>query len=98
MARGKKENVFVLSIPDYSVTPFARSYDTARIRYEIDLFNYINKQVTNLYSIQYVDITPSTREGRYDRSLIATDGLHPSGSEYKKWADKLYPIMKTALK
>lgn len=98
LARGKKENVFVLSIPDYSVTPFARSYDTARIRYEIDLFNYINKQVTNLYSIQYVDITPSTREGRYDRSLIATDGLHPSGSEYKKWADKLYPLMKTALK
>ena len=98
LARGKKENVFVLSIPDYSVTPFARSYDTTKIRQEIDLFNFINKQVTLQFNIQYIDITPSTKEARYDVSLLANDGLHPSGKEYKKWADKLLPLMRAALK
>ncbi|MEY4738748.1 MAG: hypothetical protein RLZZ05_132, partial [Bacteroidota bacterium] len=46
LANGKKENVFVLSIPDYSVTPYASTSDTARMRIEIDWFNQINKSVT----------------------------------------------------
>lgn len=98
LANRKKQNVFVLSIPDYSVTPFAASSDTARIRLEIDWFNSINRQVTVANNITYLDITPSSREGRYDRSLIAGDGLHPSGTEYKKWADRLAVLMLEALK
>ena len=98
LAKGKKENVFVLSIPDYSVTPFAAGFDTARIRTEIDRFNAINKDITASYNCTYLDITPSTREARYNSSLIATDGLHPSGSEYKKWADRLAPLMLPVLK
>lgn len=98
LANGKKENVFVLSIPDYSVTPFAAGSDTAQIHKEIDWFNDINKNVTANYNCPYLDITPSTREGRYDRSLIATDGLHPSGVEYKRWADRLAPMMLPVLK
>lgn len=93
LANGKKENVFVLSIPDYSVTPFAAGSDTVQIRKEIDWFNAINKDVTILYKCPYLDITPSTREGRTNRSLIAGDGLHPSGLEYKRWADRLAPMM-----
>jgi lysophospholipase L1-like esterase len=98
LARGKKANVIVLSIPDYSVTPFAASSDTARIRQEIDWFNAINKSVTLAYNIAYLDITPSTREGRNNPALIATDRLHPSGLEYKKWAERLGPLFELALR
>ena len=98
LARGKKENVFVLSIPDYSVTPFAASNDTTRIRQEIDWFNAINKNVTAVYNCAYLDITPSTSDARYDLSLLANDGLHPSGLEYKKWAYRLGPLMLPVLK
>ena len=98
LAKGKKQNVFVLSIPDYSVTPFASGSDTARIRLEIDWFNAINKNVTASYLVAYLDITPSYREGRYDRTLIAADGLHPSGLEYKKWAERLGALMLGVLK
>lgn len=98
LARRKKENVFVLSIPDYSVTPFALYYDSARIRLEIDWFNSINKQVTENYKITWLDVTSSFRDARNNRSLIATDGLHPSGLEYKKWAERLGPLMLPVLK
>ncbi|MEP7255925.1 MAG: SGNH/GDSL hydrolase family protein, partial [Ferruginibacter sp.] len=91
-------NVFVLSIPDYSVTPFAAGYDTARIRKEIDWFNAINKNVTTLFNCPYLDITASTREAGNDRSLIAPDGLHPSGIEYKRWANRLAPMMLPVLR
>lgn len=98
LARNKKENVFVLSIPDYSVTPFAAGLDRARIRQEIDWFNAINLSVTQSYGISYLDITPSTREAETDATLVAFDGLHPSGLEYKKWAERLVPLMLAALR
>lgn len=97
LAGGKKNNVFVLSIPDYSVTPFAAYSDTARIRKEIGWFNAINAEVTMNFQCPYLDITPSTREALYNSSLLAADGLHPSGAEYKKWADRLAPMIKPVL-
>lgn len=93
----RRNRVFIISIPDYSVTPFAINMDTAMIRTQIDWFNTINKEVTIQNSCNYLDITPSTREAASDPSLIAGDGLHPSGKEYKKWAERLGPIMKAVL-
>lgn len=98
LANGKKENVFVLSIPDYSVTPFASTSDTSRIRIEIDWFNQINKQVTANYGCPYLDITGFTREGRTNRDLISMDGLHPSGIDYKRWAAQLSIMIQKVLK
>jgi lysophospholipase L1-like esterase len=97
LAGGRTNRVFVLSIPDYSVTPFGQNLDTALIRRQIDQFNAINKEVTLQNNCNYLDITPSTREAANDPSLIANDGLHPSGKEYKKWADRLGPMMKAGL-
>jgi len=98
LANGKNQHVFVLSIPDYSVTPFASGGDTARIRMEIEWFNAINKSVTASFNCPYLDITPSTREAKTNPSLLATDGLHPSGLEYRRWAERLAPMMLPVLK
>ncbi len=98
LAQGKKNHVFVLSIPDYSVTPFAATGDTARIRKEIDWFNAINKNVTDAFGCPYLDITPSTREAKNNRLLLAADGLHPSGLEYQRWANRLAPMMLPVLR
>jgi lysophospholipase L1-like esterase len=93
LAGGKKTNVFVLSIPDYSVTPFVSNSDRPRIRREIDWFNAINRSVTESLQVTYLDITPSTREAENDPSLLAADRLHPSGIEYGKWAVRLWQLM-----
>jgi len=96
-AGGRKNRVFVLSIPDYSVTPFAQNSDTARIAREINEFNQINKQITTLAGITYLDITAISREASTDASLTASDGLHPSGKQYGRWATLLSPLMKAVL-
>ncbi|RYY44793.1 MAG: SGNH/GDSL hydrolase family protein [Chitinophagaceae bacterium] len=96
-ARGNKNRVFVLSIPDYSVTPFAAGSDTVRISDEIDQFNAINKEISLQMGVQYIDITPISRSGRTDATMQAGDGLHPSGKQYEKWASVLAPRMKAAL-
>ena len=87
----------MLSIPDYSVTPFASGFNIDKISNEIDAFNEINKRVALSSNVQYLDITPSTREAKNNLTLIAGDGLHPSGLEYKKWAERLGPLIKAVL-
>lgn len=98
LAGNKINHVFVLSIPDYSVTPFAKDGDTAQIKKEIDAFNAINKEITLSYKISYTDIIPFTHEAKTDASIIAGDGLHPSGKEYAKWAALLVPEIEKILK
>lgn len=98
LSANRTARVFVLSIPDYSATPFVPASDKARVSREIDWFNAINKQVSLQNNIAYIDITPSTRLAATDPTLIANDGLHPSGKEYAVWAQMLAPFIKNALK
>ncbi|MEO6329728.1 MAG: SGNH/GDSL hydrolase family protein [Ginsengibacter sp.] len=93
-AGNNKSHVFILSIPDYSVTPFARNSDTASISKEIDAFNSINKAISEASGVNYLDITSISREALNDPTLVAGDGLHPSGKQYKRWAELLAPLMK----
>jgi lysophospholipase L1-like esterase len=96
-AGNNKAHVFVLSIPDYSVTPFSRGSDTDRISKEIDVFNDINRMISEQSGVNYIDITPVSKEALYDAALVAGDGLHPSANQYKRWADLLAPAIKKSL-
>ena len=88
-AGGKAGHVVVLSIPDWSVTPFAAGRDKGQIAREIDEYNTANKTISEKYNVNYIDITPWTREAANDPSFVAADGLHPSAKEYKRWSEKL---------
>ena len=96
-ADNKAKRVIGLSIPDYGVTPFASGSDRVAIAKDIDAFNVINKQIADQYGVNYLNITPSTRLAANDLSLVASDGLHPSGVEYKVWAQGLLPLIEKAL-
>lgn len=91
-AGGDKNRVFVLSIPDYGVTPFAGGND-AVIGPQIDQFNAINKAISMAAGVNYLDITPISRQAATDPSLIAPDGLHPSGKMYGLWVGLLAPMV-----
>jgi lysophospholipase L1-like esterase len=97
IAHGKPTNVYVISIPDYSITPFANYLDTSLIRKEIDVLNKINQSISADYGCNYLNITETNREAKFDRTLIAEDGLHPSGKEYARWAIPLARIVKQSI-
>ncbi|MGZ8525696.1 MAG: GDSL-type esterase/lipase family protein, partial [Chitinophagaceae bacterium] len=96
-AGGKADHVIVLSIPDWSATPFAEGSDQKKIALQIDAYNEANKKIAQQYNVHYIDITPGTREASTDRSLLAGDGLHPSGKAYKMWAEEVAAIIKSRL-
>lgn len=84
----KKDHVVIISIPDYSVTPFASSMDRKKIAREVEVFNSVSRALSIQYKIQYIDITPDSRDAEKDPQLIASDKLHPSAKEYSRWAEK----------
>jgi lysophospholipase L1-like esterase len=97
-ASGHTQNVFVLSIPDWGVTPFAEGKDRAQIAKDIDAYNAAKKEITLAHNCHYIDITDSTRKNGTTAEYLAEDGLHPSGKEYKIWAEKLAPEVAKVLK
>lgn len=88
LAGGNKENVFVVSIPDYGYTPFGKS-NQVTISAGIDLFNAANKSITEQAGVTYINITDISRRGLAEPDLVATDGLHPSGKMYSEWVTRI---------
>jgi len=97
-ANGHTQNVFVVSIPDWGVTPFAEGRDRQQIAHEIDAYNNACKDITLAHKCRYIDITDSTRHNGANSLFLASDGLHPSGKEYEIWAKRLAPHVAKALK
>ena len=92
-AGGDINRVIVLSIPDWGVTPFAENRDSKQIAVEINQFNAVNREETKKAGAHYIDITPISREAVIDPSLIADDGLHPSGKMYAEWVQLALPVV-----
>jgi lysophospholipase L1-like esterase len=92
-AAARPSRVVVVSIPDWGATPFANGRDRPAIAREIDRFNAVNRDETIVAGARYADITSLSRRASGDPSLVAPDGLHPSGAMYVAWLDVILPIV-----
>lgn len=97
-ANGHTQNVFVVSVPDWGVTPFAEGRDRQKIAHEIDAYNAACRDISLAHKCHFTDITDSTRHNGANTLFLAADGLHPSGKEYEIWATRLAPLVVKALK
>ncbi|GJM34983.1 MAG: hypothetical protein DHS20C18_39840 [Saprospiraceae bacterium] len=60
--------------------------------------NAAAKTITEELGVLFLDITPISREAANDETLIATDGLHPSGKMYRRWVEEvIFPAVKPVL-
>ncbi len=89
LANNQPAHVFVLSIPDWGVTPFAKDKDKKKIAQDIDGYNDVCKTTAAKFNTNYIDITASQRDDGNKHEFLAADQLHPSGNEYAKWAHNL---------
>jgi lysophospholipase L1-like esterase len=97
-ARLPPDRIVAVSIPDYTVTPAGAGYgdpavQSARIRAE----NALLAGLCAARGIAFVDITGISLRAAADRSLVATDGLHPSGAQYALWVERIAPVVAALL-
>ncbi len=89
----EKQNVLLITIPDFGVTPAGKNYGNGRdISKGLTAFNDVIKAEAAARNLPVVDIFPLSKEMGKDNSLVAEDGLHPSAKEYALWETMLLPV------
>jgi lysophospholipase L1-like esterase len=81
---GKKDNVFVVSIPNYGYTPFD-AYKKEEITKELAECSLWSKTICEEYGINFYNITEISLEAETNAAFRAQDDLHPSGTQYAAW-------------
>jgi acyl-CoA thioesterase I len=92
------DHILVVTIPDYTVTPSGGNFgDPAQQSAGIRENNLIFTGIARLRDVVVVDIFDISVEAATDRSLVASDGLHPSGAQYGRWVERIAPAMEAIL-
>ncbi|HEY8239542.1 MAG TPA: SGNH/GDSL hydrolase family protein [Candidatus Limnocylindrales bacterium] len=88
------DHVLVVTTPDYTVTPAGADYgDPTAQSAKIRAYNAINTELATARGIAVADIYDISLGAATDRSLVASDGLHPSGAQYALWVDVIAPAI-----
>ncbi len=88
-ARGDQRHVVIVSIPDWGVMPFGKASGRPDISAQIDAFNEVCHAEARAAGVGFVDVTAISRKALDQPELVAGDGLHPSGEQYRLWAEAL---------
>jgi lysophospholipase L1-like esterase len=87
LAENDVNRLFILSIPDYTATPFGNDIGTSSTAQELAELNRINKDIADQQAIKYFNITPLSKKAAERDDLVAPDELHFSGKMYALWVD-----------
>ena len=92
------DRIVTVATPDYTVTPAGADYgDPAARAAAIAEFNAIAERTARARGIAWVDIHDISLLAAEDRSLVADDGLHPSGAQYERWVERILPVVRRLL-
>lgn len=98
LSRLPANRIVTVATPDYSVTPQGGAYgDPATQAAGIARTNAILGELAAARGIAFVDIHDLSLRAAADPSLIADDGLHPSGAQYALWVDRIAPVVEELL-
>ena len=94
LAGDRVDRVLVLSIPDWGVTPFAvaSGRDREAFAADLDAYNAAARDLCEAHGVAFVDITGISRDRGGTAEMLADDGLHPSASQYARWAGAALPV------
>jgi len=91
LAKNDHNRVIVISIPDYSYTPFGQFYsNTELVSNEIARYNEFVSGLCEQENIYFEDITDLTILGLVQPELVASDGLHLSELTYSKIVGRIF--------
>jgi lysophospholipase L1-like esterase len=87
--------IVAVATPDYTVTPMGASFgNPAQQSAAIARFNDVLREAAESRDVAFVpEIYAISQDAASDRSLVAADGLHPSGAQYRLWVDAIAPVV-----
>jgi lysophospholipase L1-like esterase len=98
VARLAADRIVTIATPDYTVMPHGADYgDPAAQAGGIRAVNETLRDLAADRGIPFVDIHDLSLLAANDRSLVADDGLHPSGAQYARWVERIGPVVGTMM-
>ena len=93
LAEGKRERVYVISIPDWGMSPFGQTKNPDEITPDILLFSEMIAIEARRRRTNWIDITNFSELARYFAEFNAADHLHPSGAMHHLWMERIAPVI-----
>ena len=89
------DRIVTVAIPDYTATPAGGDYGDPRSKHDgIVSENQTMARLAEARGIPFVDIFDLSLRAPDDRTLVADDGLHPSGAQYGLWVERIAPVVR----
>ncbi|MEO8251795.1 MAG: SGNH/GDSL hydrolase family protein [Chloroflexota bacterium] len=91
--------VLCVATPDYTVTPQGAAFGSPeQQRAGIERVNVLLAEACTAQGIRFVpEIFAISEAAATERSLVAGDGLHPSGPQYARWVGAIKPAVEALL-
>lgn len=87
----KPKHIILVTIPDYGLTPTGGRFGPPEVsRVGVEKFNGIIREAASAHNLAVADIFSVSQTVVKDPTLTASDGLHPSGKQYKLWTEVIY--------
>ena len=100
LTRLPPRRILGIATPDYTVTPMGAEFgDPSRQSDAIVRVNAIMREACEQREIRFVpDIFELSQAARHDPAMVAGDGLHPSGAQYRLWVEAIVPAVDALLR
>ena len=98
-ARLPADRIVCVATPDYTRTPRGAEYGNPDLQSDrIVRINAILREACELRGITFVpEIFEISQRASDGLGLIAQDGLHPSGEQYRRWVEAIAPVVEVML-
>ena len=99
LTRLPPERIVCVATPDYTRTPNGAAYGEPDLQSDrIVRANAILREACEQRGITFVpDIFELSQRVTDEPTLVADDGLHPSGAQYRLWVDAIEPVVRGQL-
>lgn len=97
-SKHQSQGVFVISIPDYGVTPFAEEKNKTQAIKDLKLYNKFAEKQCQKQGIPFYNITPLSAQLSISKDMLTEDLLHPSAKQYQAWIEQFSPKLIKHLK
>jgi acyl-CoA thioesterase-1 len=86
--------IVTVAVPDYTITRAGADYGDPRRRHDgiVAVNEAIAREAADR-GIAFVDIFDLSLRVKDDPTLVANDGLHPSGRQYGLWVERIAPVV-----
>ena len=89
LSKRAEQGVFTLTIPDWTLTPFAQNESNPIERLPVADYNVIVKQLSHQYQVACIDISADCNLAAQTAGGLCKDDLHYSGATHAEWCKKI---------